>query len=210
MRQDRLPGSLRRGGRCLKRQSSGGGVGTILSNVLKKRSCISRTAPRLLCTLEPGTETLIPVKPLSPARHCPARLGSAMGAPGRRGAERGGGKWPPAGRRWLRAAGSGRSGLRNRPAPLRVPQRPPLPSRSPPAAPRPAPEPLGWSPPHGGAPSFVCCAGLTGCEGQVPAGGCGGGREMGFGLKREAFRLGGALLGVTALDPLVVRGNPGL
>uniref|UniRef100_A0A8C3GGY6 TBC1 domain family member 30 n=1 Tax=Cairina moschata TaxID=8855 RepID=A0A8C3GGY6_CAIMO len=57
MRQDRLPGSLRRGGRCLKRQSSGGGVGTILSNVLKKRSCISRTAPRLLCTLEPGVDT---------------------------------------------------------------------------------------------------------------------------------------------------------
>lgn len=53
MRQDKLTGSLRRGGRCLKRQG-GGGVGTILSNVLKKRSCISRTAPRLLCTLEPG------------------------------------------------------------------------------------------------------------------------------------------------------------
>ncbi|XP_054574868.1 TBC1 domain family member 30 isoform X2 [Eptesicus fuscus] len=59
MRQDKLPGSLRRGGRCLKRQGggSGGGVGTILSNVLKKRSCISRTAPRLLCTLEPGVDT---------------------------------------------------------------------------------------------------------------------------------------------------------
>ncbi|XP_031445376.1 TBC1 domain family member 30 isoform X3 [Phasianus colchicus] len=57
MRQERLTGSLRRGGRCLKRQSSGGGVGTILSNVLKKRSCISRTAPRLLCTLEPGVDT---------------------------------------------------------------------------------------------------------------------------------------------------------
>ncbi|XP_011828297.1 PREDICTED: TBC1 domain family member 30 isoform X2 [Mandrillus leucophaeus] len=55
MRQDKLTGSLRRGGRCLKRQ--GGGVGTILSNVLKKRSCISRTAPRLLCTLEPGVDT---------------------------------------------------------------------------------------------------------------------------------------------------------
>lgn len=54
MRQDKLTGSLRRGGRCLKRQGGGGGVGTILSNVLKKRSCISRTAPRLLCTLEPG------------------------------------------------------------------------------------------------------------------------------------------------------------
>uniref|UniRef100_A0A8C8S591 TBC1 domain family member 30 n=1 Tax=Pelusios castaneus TaxID=367368 RepID=A0A8C8S591_9SAUR len=57
MRQDKLTGSLRRGGRCLKRQSTGGGVGTILSNVLKKRSCISRTAPRLLCTLEPGVDT---------------------------------------------------------------------------------------------------------------------------------------------------------
>ncbi|XP_076776468.1 TBC1 domain family member 30 isoform X4 [Arvicanthis niloticus] len=56
MRQDKLTGSLRRGGRCLKRQG-GGGVGTILSNVLKKRSCISRTAPRLLCTLEPGVDT---------------------------------------------------------------------------------------------------------------------------------------------------------
>ncbi|KAF3826044.1 hypothetical protein GH733_006158 [Mirounga leonina] len=61
MRQDKLTGSLRRGGRCLKRQGGGGGggggVGTILSNVLKKRSCISRTAPRLLCTLEPGVDT---------------------------------------------------------------------------------------------------------------------------------------------------------
>lgn len=60
MRQDKLTGSLRRGGRCLKRQGGGGGggggVGTILSNVLKKRSCISRTAPRLLCTLEPGED----------------------------------------------------------------------------------------------------------------------------------------------------------
>lgn len=63
MRQDKLTGSLRRGGRCLKRQGAGGGsggggggVGTILSNVLKKRSCISRTAPRLLCTLEPGED----------------------------------------------------------------------------------------------------------------------------------------------------------
>ncbi|XP_019370213.1 PREDICTED: TBC1 domain family member 30 isoform X2 [Gavialis gangeticus] len=57
MRQDKLTGSLRRGGRCLKRQNTGGGVGNILSNVLKKRSCISRTAPRLLCTLEPGVDT---------------------------------------------------------------------------------------------------------------------------------------------------------
>ncbi|KAJ7329783.1 hypothetical protein JRQ81_015957 [Phrynocephalus forsythii] len=57
MRQDRLASSLRRGGRCVKRPSTGGGVGTILSNVLKKRSCIARTAPRLLCTLEPGVDT---------------------------------------------------------------------------------------------------------------------------------------------------------
>ncbi|XP_070611733.1 TBC1 domain family member 30 isoform X5 [Erythrolamprus reginae] len=57
MRQDRLTTSLRRGGRSLKRQSTAGGVSTILSNVLKKRSCISRTAPRLLCTLEPGVDT---------------------------------------------------------------------------------------------------------------------------------------------------------
>ncbi|KAG8137787.1 hypothetical protein E2320_003741 [Naja naja] len=61
MRQDRLTSSLRRGGRSLKRPSTGGGggggVSTILSNVLKKRSCISRTAPRLLCTLEPGVDT---------------------------------------------------------------------------------------------------------------------------------------------------------
>ncbi|KAJ6651381.1 hypothetical protein lerEdw1_020954 [Lerista edwardsae] len=58
MRQDRLTSSLRRGGRCLKRPSTGGGgVGTILSTVLRKRSCIARTAPRLLCTLEPGVDT---------------------------------------------------------------------------------------------------------------------------------------------------------
>lgn len=44
----------------------------------------------------------------------------------------------------------------------------------------------------------------------MPAGRCGGGGEMGFGLKREAFRLWGALRGVAALDPLVVSGNPGL
>ncbi|KAM9311185.1 TBC1 domain family member 30 isoform 2-T2 [Gastrophryne carolinensis] len=58
MRQERLSGSLRRGGRCLKRQNAGTpGVGNILSNVLKKRNCIARTAPRLLCTLEPGVDT---------------------------------------------------------------------------------------------------------------------------------------------------------
>ncbi|KAG8439632.1 hypothetical protein GDO86_005711 [Hymenochirus boettgeri] len=57
MRQDKLSCTVRRGGRCLKRQNAGGGVGNILSNVLKKRNCISRTAPRLLCTLEPGVDT---------------------------------------------------------------------------------------------------------------------------------------------------------
>ncbi|KAE8615470.1 hypothetical protein XENTR_v10008529 [Xenopus tropicalis] len=56
MRQEKLSCTLRSGGRCLKRQSTGG-VGNILSNVLKKRNCISRTAPRLLCTLEPGVDT---------------------------------------------------------------------------------------------------------------------------------------------------------
>ncbi|XP_044136424.1 TBC1 domain family member 30 isoform X4 [Bufo gargarizans] len=58
MRQEKLSCSLRRGGKGLKRQNAGGGgVGNILSSVLKKRSCISRTAPRLLCTLEPGVDT---------------------------------------------------------------------------------------------------------------------------------------------------------
>ncbi|KAK1790505.1 hypothetical protein P4O66_014390, partial [Electrophorus voltai] len=36
---------------------SAGGVGNIISNVLKKRNGISRRAPRLLCTLEPGVDT---------------------------------------------------------------------------------------------------------------------------------------------------------
>uniref|UniRef100_A0AAY4D1W4 TBC1 domain family member 30 n=1 Tax=Denticeps clupeoides TaxID=299321 RepID=A0AAY4D1W4_9TELE len=55
MKQDRLvaPKRCRVG---LKRQSAGG-VGGIISNVLKKRSGISRSAPRLLCTLEPGVDT---------------------------------------------------------------------------------------------------------------------------------------------------------
>ncbi|KAM3925245.1 TBC1 domain family member 30 isoform 4-T4 [Leptodactylus fuscus] len=58
MRQEKLSCSLRRGGKGLKRQNAGGGgVGNILSSVLKKRNCISRTAPRLLCTLEPGVDT---------------------------------------------------------------------------------------------------------------------------------------------------------
>ncbi|KAM4036114.1 TBC1 domain family member 30 isoform 4-T4 [Anomaloglossus baeobatrachus] len=64
MRQEKLSSSLRRGGKGLKRQNAGGGgVGNILSSVLKKRNCISRTAPRLLCTLEPGVDTKLKFTP---------------------------------------------------------------------------------------------------------------------------------------------------
>ncbi|KAL7882748.1 hypothetical protein SRHO_G00004060 [Serrasalmus rhombeus] len=55
MKQDRFVAS-RRSKICLKRQSAGG-VGNIISSVLKKRNGISRSAPRLLCTLEPGVDT---------------------------------------------------------------------------------------------------------------------------------------------------------
>ncbi|KAI1888461.1 hypothetical protein AGOR_G00185390 [Albula goreensis] len=55
MKQDRFTAS-KRSRICLKRQSAGG-VSSIISNVLKKRNCISRSAPRLLCTLEPGVDT---------------------------------------------------------------------------------------------------------------------------------------------------------
>lgn len=120
MRQDKLTGSLRRGGRCLKRQAggggggSGGGVGTILSNVLKKRSCISRTAPRLLCTLEPGEDPGLQMGRWKVARRprswCCSRLclsrtlrrpGSARGPPG-------------AGYRGLEQAGLGQPGRADR------------------------------------------------------------------------------------------------
>ncbi|XP_073507821.1 TBC1 domain family member 30 isoform X5 [Phyllobates terribilis] len=64
MRQEKLSSSLRRGGKGLKRQNvGGGGVGNILSSVLKKRNCIARTAPRLLCTLEPGVDTKLKFTP---------------------------------------------------------------------------------------------------------------------------------------------------
>ncbi|KAK0138471.1 TBC1 domain family member 30 [Merluccius polli] len=46
--------------RSRQQQGSGSGsagVGTLISNVLKKRNGISRSAPRLLCTLEPGVDT---------------------------------------------------------------------------------------------------------------------------------------------------------
>lgn len=55
MRQERLPAAGRRPRAGAKqRQQGSGGVGNIISNVLRKRNGISRSAPRLLCTLEPG------------------------------------------------------------------------------------------------------------------------------------------------------------
>ncbi|XP_055367231.1 TBC1 domain family member 30 isoform X3 [Betta splendens] len=55
---DRLPAAGRRPRAGAKqRQQASGGVGNIISNVLKKRNGISRSAPRLLCTLEPGVDT---------------------------------------------------------------------------------------------------------------------------------------------------------
>uniref|UniRef100_A0A8C1UDN5 TBC1 domain family member 30 n=1 Tax=Cyprinus carpio TaxID=7962 RepID=A0A8C1UDN5_CYPCA len=56
MKQERLISS-KRSRVCLKQQNAAGGVGNIISNVLKKRNGISRRAPRLLCTLEPGVDT---------------------------------------------------------------------------------------------------------------------------------------------------------
>lgn len=63
MRQERLSAAGRRPRAGVKqRQQGSGGVGNIISNVLKKRNGISRSAPRLLCTLEPGDP---------PAHACP-------------------------------------------------------------------------------------------------------------------------------------------
>ncbi|XP_048012433.1 TBC1 domain family member 30 isoform X4 [Megalobrama amblycephala] len=56
MKQERFVSS-KRSRVCVKRQNAAGGVGNIISNVLKKRNGISRRAPRLLCTLEPGVDT---------------------------------------------------------------------------------------------------------------------------------------------------------
>ncbi|XP_045567859.1 TBC1 domain family member 30 isoform X4 [Salmo salar] len=57
MKQARFNAGRRaRSGPCVSRQGSSG-VGNIISNVLKKRNGISRRAPRLLCTLEPGVDT---------------------------------------------------------------------------------------------------------------------------------------------------------
>ncbi|XP_042603096.1 TBC1 domain family member 30-like isoform X5 [Cyprinus carpio] len=56
MKQERFVSS-KRSRVCVKRQNAAGGVGNVISNVLKKRNGISRRAPRLLCTLEPGVDT---------------------------------------------------------------------------------------------------------------------------------------------------------
>uniref|UniRef100_A0A6Q2WTI8 TBC1 domain family member 30 n=1 Tax=Esox lucius TaxID=8010 RepID=A0A6Q2WTI8_ESOLU len=57
MKQGRFYAGRRpRSGACVLRQSTSS-VGNIISNVLKKRNGISRSAPRLLCTLEPGVDT---------------------------------------------------------------------------------------------------------------------------------------------------------
>ncbi len=58
MKQERFVSS-KRSRACVKRQNAAGGVGNIISNVLKKRNGISRRAPRLLCTLEPGEYSML-------------------------------------------------------------------------------------------------------------------------------------------------------
>uniref|UniRef100_H2MQP7 TBC1 domain family member 30 n=1 Tax=Oryzias latipes TaxID=8090 RepID=H2MQP7_ORYLA len=57
MRQERPPAGRRPRAGARQRQRGSGGVGSIISNVLRKRNGISRSAPRLLCTLEPGVDT---------------------------------------------------------------------------------------------------------------------------------------------------------
>lgn len=56
-------------------------MGNILSSVLKKRNCISRTAPRLLCTLEPG-EWASPI--LGSGKEDPCNLGLSLHCTGNR------------------------------------------------------------------------------------------------------------------------------
>lgn len=58
MKQERFVSS-KRSRVCVKRQNAAGGVGNVISNVLKKRNGISRRAPRLLCTLEPGDYSML-------------------------------------------------------------------------------------------------------------------------------------------------------
>ncbi|XP_061922376.1 TBC1 domain family member 30 isoform X2 [Entelurus aequoreus] len=60
MRQERLAAAS--SSYCGRRPRAGGrqpsgGVGDVISSVLRKRNGISRSAPRLLCTLEPGVDT---------------------------------------------------------------------------------------------------------------------------------------------------------
>ncbi|KAL2103089.1 hypothetical protein ACEWY4_002257 [Coilia grayii] len=58
MKQDKFVQSRRsRLSLNYRNKQNAGGVGNIISNVLKKRNSISRSAPRLLCTLEPGVDT---------------------------------------------------------------------------------------------------------------------------------------------------------
>uniref|UniRef100_UPI00398F5FE6 TBC1 domain family member 30-like n=1 Tax=Pristiophorus japonicus TaxID=55135 RepID=UPI00398F5FE6 len=58
MNPDQFPvlnlNSARHAGRCLRKRNRS--LGSVISNVLQKRKCISRSAPRLLCTLEPGAD----------------------------------------------------------------------------------------------------------------------------------------------------------
>uniref|UniRef100_A0A096M6J6 TBC1 domain family member 30 n=1 Tax=Poecilia formosa TaxID=48698 RepID=A0A096M6J6_POEFO len=57
MRQERLPAGRRPRAAGRQRPQGPAGVGGIISSVLRKRNGISRSAPRLLCTLEPGVDT---------------------------------------------------------------------------------------------------------------------------------------------------------
>ncbi|XP_048467814.1 TBC1 domain family member 30-like [Rhincodon typus] len=63
MNQDQIPvvnlNSARHAGRCLRKRNRS--LGSVLSNVLQKRKCISRSAPRLLCTLESGADPRVKV-----------------------------------------------------------------------------------------------------------------------------------------------------
>ncbi|XP_078054050.1 TBC1 domain family member 30-like [Mustelus asterias] len=58
MNQDQIPvvnlNSARHAGRCLRKRNRS--LGSVLSNVLQKRKCISRSAPRLLCTSQSGAD----------------------------------------------------------------------------------------------------------------------------------------------------------
>ncbi|XP_043572541.1 TBC1 domain family member 30-like isoform X2 [Chiloscyllium plagiosum] len=63
MNHDQIPvvnlNAARHAGRCLRKRNRS--LGSVLSNVLQKRKCISRSAPRLLCTLESGADPRVKV-----------------------------------------------------------------------------------------------------------------------------------------------------